>query len=357
MIIFIYGTSAEAIKIAPVSRRLKSQHIEQEHWLTFQHADTLPEILPKLGLPLPYEVIANGAKGRSLSAKSDVVKWLATCAFWGAKNIARVKKRLPKDSIVVVHGDTMTSVVGAVLGKVLGYRVAHIEAGLRSGNWRHPFPEELNRRLVGKLASIHYAPSPEAALALQSKQSVVHTYGNTVQDAVLDHSLEVEDRGDKLVGVVLLHRFEFVTNVALIESTLTTISVNTLYPVVLLVDALSVEPIVETIHGLGITNLKVSRKLNHLEFIELLGRAAYVVTDSGGVQEECALLGIPTIVHRKATERPDGIGRNIQLSMWDMKTLQNFLRNPEGNRHKPIVPAESPSDLIVHDLKSRFGGP
>lgn len=355
MIVFIYGTTAEAIKIAPIARRLEARGIPYESWVTFQHTDSLRAVIPQLGLRPPARVIADGDRGRPLTSSRQVVGWLRTVLRWLRRHRRELRRELPAGSIVVVHGDTLTTVLGAWIARRLGVPSAHVEAGLRSGNWRHPFPEELDRRIVGRLATIHYAPSTEAVEHLAGRRNVVHTHGNTIIDAVLDHGGVPDGDGDPY-GVALLHRFEFISNAPLVESTFATLAERSPHPVRLLTDVFSGHGLRDVLAAPGRDRIRPQPKLRHDEFIAMLRGAAFVVTDSGGVQAEAALLGVPTLVHRRTTEQQEGVGENIVLSGWDVERLAEFLADPERHRRAPGRPAISPSDVIVDDLIARGHG-
>lgn len=356
MIVFVYGTTAEAIKIAPVARRLAAKGIPFQQWLTMQHTDSLREILPTLGLPEPDRIIADGSHGKPLKSRGDVLVWLRSVARWMRKNVRTLRRALPADTVIVVHGDTMTTVIGAWLAHRLHLASAHIEAGLRSGNWRHPFPEELDRRIVGKLATIHYPPSDEAAAHLSGRKNVVNTHRNTVVDAVLDQGEDALE-GDPF-GVVLLHRYEFISNPDLVETTIRTLAELSPLPLRLMVDAYSEGALRHALSKHDTRGVfQAQAKLRHQEFIGLLKGASFIVTDSGGIQAEAALIGVPTLIHRKTTEQHEGVGVNIVISGWDQATLANFLRDPERYRVPLQTPEVSPSDIIVDDLIARgYGG-
>ncbi|MFF1878069.1 UDP-N-acetylglucosamine 2-epimerase [Leifsonia sp. NPDC058230] len=353
MIVFIYGTTAEAIKLAPVARRLKQRGIPFEQWLTMQHTDALLEILPQLGLPAPDRLIANGHKGQPLRGSRDVLGWLLQASRWLRGNRAELRRTLPANTVIVVHGDTITSVIGAYFAKRLKVACAHIEAGLRSGNWRHPFPEEIDRRLVGRLATVHYTPSEEATENLAGKDNVVFTHGNTIVDAVLDHDETEKAEGEKY-GVVLLHRYEFISNQPLVDETIGTLNSSSPYPLKMLVDAYNSHTLGEaTGEAESAGRIVIESKRPHDEFITLLKSAEFIVTDSGGVQAEAALLGVPTLVHRMATEQQEGVGENILLSKWNQKVLSDFLTSHADYRVVSRKPHTSPSDIIVDDLIAR----
>jgi UDP-N-acetylglucosamine 2-epimerase (non-hydrolysing) len=352
LIIFIYGTTAEAIKIAPIARRLTEQGIAYQQWLTLQHTTALLNSLPSLGLQEPDRIIANGNGGEPLRSVKDVIRWLFQIWTWMRKNAGSLRSSLPSNTVIVVHGDTLTTVVGAYIARRLKVDCAHVEAGLRSGNWRHPFPEELDRRMVGKLASIHYTPSEEATTNLKSRDDVVFTHGNTALDAVLDQGDYVPDNSDKF-GVVLLHRFELISNQPLLEETISTLAMESPFPLRLMVDAYSEQALKEAVAKFGQGKLTAQPKLRHQEFVGLLQSAQFVVTDSGGIQAEAALIGVPTLIHRKTTEQAEGLGRNIVLSEWKTERFADFLRHFEDLRRPADKPEHSPSDIIVEDLVAR----
>lgn len=356
MIIFIYGTTAEAIKLAPIARRLDEQGIPYQHWITYHHTDSLRKAMPELGFHEPEQQIANGSKGRALTSPVQMVKWIFDIGRWSLKNTGRLRKTLPPGTVVVVHGDTMTTVLGTFIGRRLRVPVAHVEAGLRSGNWRHPFPEELDRRIVGKFANIHYVPSEEAAKNLSRRENVVQTHGNTAKDAVLDAAGELTS-GDEPFGLVLLHRFEFVSNQSLVRETLMTLDRDSPLPLRIIVDSYSRPAMEGTIAELGLTRISVSEKLEHGAFVEVMRSAAFIVTDSGGIQQEAAVFGVPTLIHRMVTESEDGIGTSAVLSEWDQSKVSAFLA--DSARYRVLDPhtGRSPSDIIVADLIARgFAG-
>ncbi|MBA4246749.1 MAG: hypothetical protein C0444_00425 [Microbacterium sp.] len=352
MIIFIYGTTAEAIKLAPIARRLMERGVPFEQWLTCQHTESLTRMIPELGLPEPDRIIAYGNGSAPLGSSRDVVRWLWTIWRWVRAERRGLRASLPAHSIIVVHGDTLTTVVGTWIARRLGLPSAHVEAGLRSGNWRHPFPEELDRRIAGRLATIHYTPSEEATANLAGKENVVYTHGNTVIDAVLDHAVDAPSERDP-VGVVLLHRYEYLSNRELVEETMRVLAAESPLPLRFFVDAYARETIPGLLAAADGGMIQVQDKLPHEQFISLLRRASFIVTDSGGIQAEAALVGVPTLVHRVTTEQQEGVGENIVLSGWSSSALTDFLKSFEQYRRPAMRPPHSPSEIIVDDLARR----
>lgn len=354
MIIFIYGTTAEAIKIAPVARRLKALGVPYQQWVTQQHTESLRRAIPELGLTTPDRVIANGWRGRPLQSPIQMVGWVFNVLGWALRNVRSIRRTLPADSVVIVHGDTVTTVLGTFIGKRLRVPVAHVEAGLRSGDWRNPFPEELDRRIVGRFADIHYVPSVEAAENLSGKPDVVVTHGNTAMDAVRDVAgLATAPTDVEPYGLVLLHRFEFISTPALVRDTLHELEQKSPLPLRIIVDSYSSSAIALVIEELGFEKFTLMTKLEHSEFVATMTAARFIVTDSGGIQQEAAALGVPTLIHRKVTEGREGFGSSAVLSGWDLSVLADFLASYESYRRVDGGVEASPSDIIVADLVAR----
>lgn len=354
MIIFIYGTTAEAIKFAPIARRLDARGIPYEHWVTQQHTEALRVAIPQLGMRAPDRVIANGWRGKPLKTPLQMVGWVFGVGGWTLRNARSIRRSLPANSIVLVHGDTVTTVLGALIGRVLRLPVAHVEAGLRSGDWRHPFPEELDRRIVGRLARIHYAPAEQAAANLRGRSNVVMTHGNTVVDAVRDAAFDREPSGgEESYGLVLLHRFEFISEPQLVRDTLVALDDASPVPLRIVVDSYSADAVTTVIESNGLSKFIVLPKQEHGEFVDTLRAASFVVTDSGGIQEETAVFGLPTLIHRKATERSEGIGTSAVLSHWDQQAVREFVQNTDKYRRGDLESGVSPSTIIVDDLIER----
>ena len=228
MILVVFGTTGELIKLAPVLVRLERRNIPYVLGTTGQQVEQIPAFLAQFGIRQPDVWLAHGAGGRDLRVTADVPGWLATVGRSFAARRSWLRNSLsvgPGRPLVLVHGDTMTTVLGAGMGRALRVAVAHIEGGLRSFSLRHPFPEELNRRLTSTLARVHYAPGAWAASNLR-RGAVVDTGANTIRD-----SLELVPDGDppmtlpdRPFGVVSLHRFELLNDPGRLTETLEILS-------------------------------------------------------------------------------------------------------------------------------------
>lgn len=356
VIVFIIGTSAEAIKIQPVLRRLRDQKIPFEIWSTYQHTEALDKALDSLALPGPSYAFARGDNGKPIERPGQMFSWIVSCFKSLFRDRKALGQRLGESPLVIVHGDTVTTVFGAIAARILGAPCAHIEAGLRSGKLTKPFPEEIDRRIVGKLAAIHFAPNAEAAGHL-GKRDVVNTYNNTAVDGVLDVLGTVPSEFAAPYGLVLLHRYEFIAQPSLVRETISTLAEKSPVPLVVITDVFSGGAIRNALEQVSADRVRIVDKLSYPKFVNAMSGAEFVFTDSGGLQEEAGLLGVPTMLHREVTERPDGIGRNIILSYWNLDKVASFVLDYAKFRRPMIIPENRPSDIIVETLRTRGFSP
>jgi len=361
MICVIYGTTGELIKLAPVLRRLQERHIAYTSVTTAQQVQQIPELLTLLKLPQPDIWLAHGQAGRDLRTMGNVPGWLARTASNFLRERGRLKAMMRAGvgkPLVLVQGDTMTTVIGAIIGRNLGASVAHIESGLRSWDLFNPFPEELDRRISSRIADLLYAPGAWAASNLR-RGIVIDTGSNTIRDSLaladdaLDQSITIPSEP---FGLVSLHRFELLTNRRLLEATLEVLADHAQHqPLLFINHAVTVAAIEK--HGLSSVldrpGFRRIPRLPFLRFIPLLRRSAFIVTDSGGNQEETFYLDIPCLVHRKRTERREGLDENVVLSGHRIDALRDFLAQPGDHHRRSPLPAGSPSQVIVDDLIAR----
>ena len=313
----LLGTRPEAIKLAPVVRALASAGAAPHVFVTGQHDELLQPILSDLGL-IPHENLQVMARDQGLAGLSARL----------LSSIDALLQRHPLD-LAIVQGDTSSAVMAALACFYRGVRVAHVEAGLRTGVARNPFPEEMNRRLLGRLADLHFAPTARARDHLLGEgvpESAVHLVGNTVVDALFDArdrllpgrpaddaTAALLSSGRRLVLVTAHRRESFGEDLRAIAEGVRRIArgfpedVAVAYPVHLnpnvsgpMTAVLGDEPGVHLLPPLG-----------YLEFLRLLLAATLVVTDSGGVQEEATALGKPFLVVRKTSERLEAVDAGV----------------------------------------------
>lgn len=364
MLVVAFGTTGELIKLAPILRRLADDGDPFLLLSTNQQTTQVPGMLADFGLRQPAVTLAYGRSGRDLERLTDVPFWLGTMLRRLPRSGREVRRALTAAStkpLVVVHGDTMTTVLGAALGRSLRVPVAHIEAGLRSGDWRNPFPEELDRLVTSKLATLHYAPGPWAADNLRRagvSGEIVDTHANTVRDALalVPGAGGSADLSAEPFGLVSIHRFELLGNASKLKEVVAVCQRTSRDTPILFID----HPVTAAaIHQVGLDSYFDERfrripRRRYFDFISILKTARFLVTDSGGSQEECAALGIPCVVHRVATERQDGLSEgSVVLSGMRVDVLEAFLADPGRYRRTGTSDHPSPSEVIVDDFRAR----
>jgi UDP-N-acetylglucosamine 2-epimerase (non-hydrolysing) len=318
-VLSVFGTRPEAIKMAPVIKELeKSPEIFKSIvCVTAQHRQMLDQVLSLFDITPDYDL--NIMKpGQGLS---DI-----TCnVLLGLKPVFEAER----PDIVLVHGDTSTTMAASIAAYYAQIKVGHVEAGLRTGDKFAPFPEEMNRRVTGSLTDIHFAPTEASRQNLYREgvaDEAIFVTGNTVVDALLSVSEKIAvdpevnrrfmeeysflDPAKKLI-LVTGHRrenfgkgFENICS-ALVEIAQNNPDVEILYPVHL---NPNVQEPVKRILGAGnIGNVHLIEPVDYLPFVYLMNRSYLIITDSGGVQEEAPSLGKPVLVMRDTTERPEAV--------------------------------------------------
>lgn len=365
MIVIFYGTSAELIKMLGVVKRVPRSELLLI--CSSQHHNGLKKVHKQLDI-YPDITLSSGWFGNDVMTIAQMAGMMLHAHAKFAKHLIALRRQLKQhdkkqntQSIAVVHGDTLTTVIGSYMGKALGLRVSHVEAGLRTHNWRSPFPEEIDRRIAAKFARLHFPPSELAEADLikeKTKGEIVNTKYNTAKDAIELSSNFLSEEFKKLplpsqYCLVLLHRTELIENRSDLEAILKVIynhaSLKT--PVVFTEHSTTWEKIrsYKFEHYLEKKGLTVIHKQPYFDFMEIVRRSDYIVTDGGGLQEDAFFLGIPTIIHRRVTERQDGIGFNAQLSGLDTKKVASFLSNHKNKKDlKRDIDTTSPSQIVVN---------
>ena len=381
-VIAVAGTTAEFIKLAPVLAHLDRDGIRHELWTTCQHVEGVPETLAALGCRGPDRQLVGAGHRIDITRTTQVPLWAARVFVAGLRALAttRRRRRLAGGDadldLVLVHGDTMSTVLGALAARLSGLPVAHLEAGLSSTSLRDPFPEELNRRIVRRLSRVHFAPTAHEVANLEragARGTIVHTHGNTVVDALVladpedaqppggqaDGSASTPELPAGPFGLVTLHRHELLRDGAEFARTVRLLAgVDPAWqrrPDTLPLVFVAGGPERRTIAETGLTSLVEERfvlvpKRPYAAFLPVLRRAAFVVTDSGGLQEECAALGIPCAVHRRVTERRQGLGDNVVLTRMEPAVLVGFLSRWRDFARPRAASRCSPSAIVAEHL-------
>ena len=356
--VFIVGTRAQLIKIAPVIVACERRKIDCVLLLTGQHRETMQDLIAEFGIGSPQVVAVEPNEHATVSS---LLRWLPA-AYRGARTRLEA---LVGESLagvdVMVHGDTLSTLVGAFAARRAGARVVHLESGLTSGRILDPFPEELCRRLVFRMTDVAMCPNEEAASYMRRKHgrhaTVVDTRGNTILDAVaLCGALGGANTPDDYV-VASLHRFQNIYDrerLSHLTGLLEDISRSLIVCIVL-------HPATrKRLEATGLLarlrdnrRVRLLPRMGYKDFLVLAGGAACVLTDGGSNQEELAALGVPTIVMRAHTERPDGLGSNALMEANVPGGVAAFVASKkyEGLRHPARrIDNDSPSQRIVDAL-------
>lgn len=312
--LFIFGTRPEAIKMAPLVKAFQRESsFETKVCVTAQHREMLDQVLDFFEIKPDFDLNLMKPNQNLYTLTADIIT-----------NLKPILDDFKPD-FVFVHGDTTTTMAASIAGFYSGAKVCHIEAGLRTFDKFAPFPEEINRQVTGRIAEYHFAPtqkSKENLLAENiSKNSIVVT-GNTVIDALLYSSERVNeiqnDEIDFLKSIVEPHKkLILVTghrrenhgqgflNIceALKIIALKNTDVQIIYPVHLNPNVKG--PVYKILSR--IANIKLISPLGYPAFVWLMNQSYLIITDSGGVQEEAPSLGIPVLVMRDTTERPEAV--------------------------------------------------
>ena len=306
----VFGTRPEAIKMAPLVKELESRpEFDCLCCVTAQHRQMLDGVLEIFRINPQFDL--------------DIMEPRQSLSTITSKCLLGLERVLEEQrpDLVLVHGDTSTTFAGALAAFYQKIAVGHVEAGLRTGDRYSPFPEEMNRSLVGRLASLHFCPTPanRANLAAEGITQGVYVTGNTVIDAlrttvVKDYKFttdalnHIDYTGRKVVLVTCHRRENYGMPMEQIMSALRQLALER--PEVELIYPVHLSPVVQEAahrHLDGLANVHLIPPLTADEMHNLMARSYLVMTDSGGLQEEAPALGKPVLVLRQETERPEAV--------------------------------------------------
>jgi UDP-N-acetylglucosamine 2-epimerase (non-hydrolysing) len=313
-ILSVFGTRPEAIKMFPVVHALQATPgVVARVCVTAQHREMLDQVLKiaRIAPDIDLDVMQTNQSLDALLAR--LVTGLG--ATFDTE----------KPDRILVHGDTLTTMAATLAAYFRKIPVGHVEAGLRSGNIYHPWPEEVNRKVAGAVADLHFAPTETAAAALRAENvpaERIHITGNTVIDALLATKARIDEEpalaagldplvarfaGKRIIAVTSHRRENFGDGMKAIADAIAAIAARSDVAVVFPVHPNPhVRSAMEPILG-ALGNVALIDPLDYPHFVRLLAVSDLVLTDSGGVQEEAPSLGKPVLVMRETTERPEGI--------------------------------------------------
>ncbi len=313
-ILVVFGTRPEAIKMFPVVQSLRRiETLETLVAVTAQHREMLDQVLDIAQITPDFDL--------DLMRPGQTLDELASRIFVA---FGGVLDDLCPDR-VLVHGDTLTTMIVSLCAYFRKIPVGHVEAGLRSGDIYSPWPEEVNRKVAGVIADLNFAPTDNAASALRAENidpSAIHVTGNTVIDALLATRAILHERpalargldplverfaGKRIIAVTAHRRENFGEDMRNIAAALRRIAERPEVGIIIPVHPNpNVRPVMEDMLG-GCGNVALIEPLDYPHFVRLQEISDLILTDSGGVQEEAPSLGKPVLVMRDTTERPEGI--------------------------------------------------
>lgn len=315
--IFVIGTRAQLIKVAPVIVACEQRALPVRLLMTGQHKDTMQDLIEEFGIKSPQEVAVEASERATIVS---LLAWIPRALNALMQKLRPLQDARPA-SRVLVHGDTLSAVLGAIAARRCGIQVLHLESGLTSHRLFDPFPEELARRIVFRLADVALCPSAESAEHMRRsgyRCAVVDTGENTIVDSVMLATRR--NAGSNTMAapapylVASLHRFQNIFDRKRLDFLVSLLGeVSQRYPVHFVLHPatrkrLEAQGLTSSLGGYP--NIHLLPRLGYAEFLRLAANAACVLTDGGSNQEELAVLGVPTIVMRQATERSDGLGAN-----------------------------------------------
>lgn len=360
----VFGTRPEAIKMAPLVKKLNEDpYFDSVLCVTAQHRQMLDQVLELFELTPDYDL--------------NIMKPNQTLGMITANVLTGLDPILEEENpdIVLVHGDTSTTFSAALAAFYRKIPVGHVEAGLRTYDMYSPFPEEVNRVLTGHMASVHFAPTERNRENLRkegiSEEKIVIT-GNTVIDALLEvagkpyefeeETLKSIDFEEKRVITVTCHRREnlgeYMENIfgAIREIAEEFDDVEVVYPIHM--NPKVRETAAKVFGGCG--NIHLIEPLSYQPFVNLMARSCFIITDSGGMQEEAPSLGKPVLVVRRETERPEALkAGTVRLAGVHRETIASLAREllMDGNAYNKMAQASNPygdgtaCDKILEALK------
>lgn len=355
MVNIILGTKAQLIKMAPVMLELKKRKVEYFFIHTGQHQETIEDILANFEIKEPDLIMW---KDKDVISLRDLALWTPKIVLKfieKEKSLNRIMK-----GVTLVHGDTFSTLIGAIAGKMYKKRVAHVEAGLRSFDIFNPFPEEITRLLVSRLSDIYFAPGPWALYNLRKyKGEKYDTKMNTLFDSLRTcvkkfDEIDVDIPSGEY-AVVSIHRAENINSkrqLRLIISLLNEIS--TTIPLIIVAH-------LPTFHALNRfalldeleknDRIEVRSRYDYFRFVKLIYHSEFMITDGGSNQEECYYLSKPCLLFRYRTERREGLEENVCLSEFDRRKIKYFLDDYSQFKSKIDIRQEVyPSRYIVDNL-------
>lgn len=360
-IYFFIGTTAELIKLAPVLKEFKKRNKKFKIISSNQNVLHFEELKFMLGKQNIYykNVLRHTKLPNNLYLRFLIwtIKTLGNFHLYFNNEFKNIDKA---NSYFIVHGDTVSSLIGAIAAKLRGIRLVHIESGLRSYNFFQPFPEEICRFIISRLANVHFCPNSWSVNNLKNTGGVkVNTFHNTLIEtlkATIKNTLKTKLTPSRKFFILVLHRQEHVLFKKKFTEKILNIFSEYLNPNLACIlvlhkltkDFMKKEGLLKKIQRNK--NFILVPRLPYPQFIKLMEKAEFIATDGGSNQEEAFYLGKPCLILRDVTERIEGLGENALLSHGKEYMIRDFLKNYKKYERKPVQFTFPPSKIIVDYL-------
>lgn len=358
MIHFVIGTRAQLFKMAPIMLECKKRNLAWRWIYTAQHKDTIEATLKTFKLPPPDYVLIKWDDEAKTMGK--LFGWFFRALFSVFKSKKILAGYTGKQHIVLTHGDTLTTWIGAMMGKVTKTKIMHVESGLRSFNMFKPFPEEINRLITFRLSNYYACPGDWAIENLKNYNGIkINTGLNTQLDTIRfgQANCEKSDFTIPKTKYVLtsLHRYENVFNKERFEKIIIELErVAEKFQVLFVQHPATYEQLDKYSFRKRLeTNKKITLipRLEYLPFIKAAKHSEFVISDGGGNQEELYYMGKPTLLFRNETERQEGLGSTAVVSKLNREVIDEFVTNYKKFQTDPIIADIHPSAVIVKLLE------
>jgi UDP-N-acetylglucosamine 2-epimerase (non-hydrolysing) len=361
-IYFFIGTTAELIKLSPVIKEFNRRKIAFDVITSGQSAILFDEFRSMGPMRVIYECPPK-------SHESSVSKFI----FWAFRSFFSFLSASGSlfdgsNSVFIVHGDTVSSLIGAIVARIRGLTLVHIESGYRSFNFLEPFPEEMCRYLVSRLADIHFCPNAWCKANLKTTKGVKI---DTVENTLIENFWNVMKKKSQYVlptskenrrkpyFVVVVHRQEHVIfgmqkTIAALKFVLAKTPKN--LTCVLMVHDVSTrmaDALMSVIPKTTAKKITRISRLPYIDFMHVIAQSEFLVTDGGSNQQEMYYMGKPCLLLRNYTEQIEGIGKNVVLGQSNHKRIAQFLSDYKTYKRKPVTVGVWPSKIIADYLTGR----
>lgn len=344
---FWIGTEAELIKVFPIMLEMEKRKLSFNIISTGQNDILKSKLLNLFSTKLDIQLLSSGPKKKS---SLGLLIWFIQTFFISLGKVER-----SKDKVLFIHGDTVSTLMGAVVGWLKGFKIAHVEAGLRSFNFWKPFPEEIDRVISSKFVDFHFCPNDEAVVNLKDTTGKkINTRYNTLFDSLNTFKKQTknQDRAhERDYFVFVLHRQENLFDDSFVKSVIELVleKCHTIHCKFILH-----EPTKNKLAQLGLLssveqnkNISTYPRMPYFDFMEILVDAKFLVSDGGSNQEESFYLGLPCLIMRTETERSEGLNANVILERKNIANIRSFFDDYSQYKKEIILSEAYPSAIIV----------